>query len=57
MVKDLPGMQEIQVWSLGWEDPLKKEMTTHSSILGWETTWREEPGGLQSIAFQELDTT
>ena len=41
--------QEIQVWSLGWEDPLEEEMATHSSILAWEITWTEEPGGLQRI--------
>ena len=41
-------MQETQVRSLGWEDPLKKEMATHSSILAWETLWTEDPGGLQS---------
>ena len=42
-------MQEMQVWSLGWEDPLQKEMATHSSILPWEIPWTEEPGGLQSV--------
>ena len=42
-------MQEMQIWSLGWEDPLKKEMATHSSILTWEISWTEEPGGLQSM--------
>ena len=40
-------MQETQVQSLGWEDPLEKEMATRSSILAWETPWTEEPGGLQ----------
>ena len=40
-------MQEMQVWSLGQEDPLEKEMATHSSILAWELPWKEEPGGLQ----------
>ena len=39
----------MQFWSLGWEDPLAKEMTTHSSILAWEIPWTEEPGGLQSV--------
>ena len=43
-------MQEMWVRSLGREDPLEKEMATHSSILAWETPWREEPGGLQSMA-------
>ena len=46
MVKNLPAMQEPQVRSLGREDPLEKEMATHSSILAWETPWTEEPGGL-----------
>ena len=39
----------MQVWSLGWEDPLEKEMATHSSILAWRTPWTEEPGGIQSM--------
>ena len=38
-------MQEMEVWSLGWEDPLEKEVATHSSILAWEISWTEEPGG------------
>ena len=42
-------MQETQVWSLGWEDPLEEEMATHSSILAWRIPWTEEPGGLQSM--------
>ena len=50
-------MQEIQVQSLGQEDPLEKEMATHSSILAWEISWTEEVGGLQSMMSQELDTT
>ena len=50
-------MQEMQVQSLRWEDPLEKEMTAHSSILAWEILWTEEPGGLQSKGSQELDTT
>ena len=48
-VKNLPAMQETWVWSLGREDPLKKRMATHFSILAWEMLWTEEPGGLQSI--------
>ena len=48
-VKNLPAMQGTWVPSLGWEDPLEKEMATHSSILAWEILWREEPGGLQSM--------
>ena len=46
MVKNLPAMQEIQVWPLGQEDPLEKEMATHSSILAWRISWTEEPAGL-----------
>ena len=53
MVKNLPAMQEARVQSLGWEDPLKKEMATHSSILAWEIPWTEEPGGLQSMGSQK----
>ena len=49
MVKNPPAMQDTQVRSLGREDPLEKEMTTHSSILAWRTPWTEEPGGLQSM--------
>ena len=48
MVKNLPAMQEIQVQSLGQEDPLKKGMATHSSILAWRIPWSEDPGRLQS---------
>ena len=47
--KSLPAMQETQVQSLGWEDALEKEMTSHSSILAWKIPWTEEPGRLQSI--------
>jgi len=46
MVNNLPAIEESQVWSLGWEDPLKKGMATHSSILAWEIPWTEEPRGL-----------
>ena len=49
MVKNLPAMQETQVPSLGWEDPLEKEIATHSSILAWRIPWREEPGGLPTV--------
>ena len=45
-------MQETQVGSLGWEDPLAKEMATHSRILAWKIPWGEEPGGLQSMGLQ-----
>ena len=53
-VKNLPAMQEIQVQSLGQEDPLEEEMTTHSSILAWRIPWTEEPGGLQSMGLQRV---
>ena len=46
-VKRLPAMRETRVPLLGWEDPLEKEMATHSSILAWRIPWAEEPGGLQ----------
>ena len=49
MVKNVPAVQETQVQSLGWEDPLEKEMAPQSSILAWEIPWTEEPGGLQSM--------
>ena len=54
MVKNLAAMQETQVWSLGWEDPLEKVTTTHSSILAWRIPWIEEPGGLQSMGSQRV---
>ena len=54
MVKNLPAMQETQVQSLGWEDPLEKGMATHSSILAWRIPWTEEPGGLQSLSLQRV---
>ena len=47
-------MRETSVQSLGWEDPLEKEMTTHSSILAWKIQWMEEPGGLQSMGSQRV---
>ena len=56
-VKNLPAVQETWVRSLGWEDPLEKEMATHSSMLAWKTPWTEEPGGLQSMRLQESDMT
>ena len=49
-------MQETWVRSLGWEDPLEKEMATHSSILAWEIPWTEEPGGPQSMGSQKSQT-
>ena len=54
MLKNLPAMQETQVGSLDWEDPLKKGMATHSSILAWRIPWAEEPGGLQSLGSQRV---
>ena len=47
-------MQETQVWSLGQEHPLEKEMTIHSSILAWKTPWTEEPSGLESMGSQRV---
>ena len=54
-VKCLLTMRETQVQSLGLEDPLEKEMATHSSILVWEIPWMEEPGGLQSLGSQRVE--
>ena len=48
-VMNLRAMLDTQVWYMGWEDPLEKEMTTYSSILAWEIPWIEEPGRLQSV--------
>ena len=53
-LKCLPGMQETRLRSLGREDPLEKEMTTHSSTLAWKIPWREEPGKLQSMGWQRV---
>ena len=52
--KGLSAMQETQVQSLGWEDPLEKEMAVYSSILAWKIPWTGEPGGLQSMGSQRL---
>ena len=52
--KRLPAMWETWAQSLGWEDPLEKEMATHSSILAWEIPWSEDPGGLQSMGLQKV---
>ena len=54
MVKNLSAMQETQVESLGWEDPLEKGLVTHCSILAWRTPWTEEPGGLLSMGLQRV---
>ena len=57
MVKNSPAKQETWVQSLGWEDPLKEGMATHSSILAWRIPWIEEPGGYSPEGHKELDTT
>ena len=57
MVKNLPAMRETWLQLLGWEDSLKKGMTTHSSILAWKIPWTEEFGGLQSIRSQRMGMT
>ena len=54
MVMRLPAMQETRVWSLGWEDPLEKEMATHSSTLAWKIPRTKEPGRLQSMGSQRV---
>ena len=52
--KHLPPMLETQVQSLGWEDPLEKEMAIHSRIIAWKMPWTEEPGRLQSMGSQRV---
>ena len=54
MVKRLPAVWETQVRSLGWADPLEKEMATHSSTLAWKSPWMEAPGRLQSMGSQRV---
>ena len=54
MVKNLPAMQEAQVWSLGQEDPVEKGKAAHSSFLAWRIPWTEEPGGLQFMRLQRI---
>ena len=49
-------MQQMEVWSLGWEEPLEKEMVTHYSNFAWEIPWTEEPSGLQSKGSQKSQT-
>ena len=56
-VKNLPARQETRVLSLGWEDPLEKEMATHSAILAWKIPWTEESDRLQSMGLHESDMT
>ena len=57
LVENLPAIQETWVWFLGWQDPLEKEIATHSSILAWRIPWTEEPDWLQTMRSQESDTT
>ena len=57
MVKNLPAAQVTQVQSLGQEDPLEKEIATHSRVLAWRNSWTEEPGRLQSTGSHKSDTT
>ena len=54
LVNNLPAMQETQVRYLGQEDPLEKEMATHSSVAAWRVPWTEEPGGLQSMGSKKV---
>ena len=54
LVKNPPAVQETWVRSLGWEDPLEKEMANHSSIIAWKIFWTEEPGELQSMGSQRV---
>ena len=53
-IKNLPAMQETQVLSLSWKDPLEKGMAAHSSMLAWRIPWTEEPGGLQFVELQKI---
>ena len=54
MIRSQPAVQDSQVQSLGWEDPLEKEMATHSSVLTCKISWTEEPDGLQSMGSQRV---
>ena len=54
MVKNLPALQETRVQSLGWKDPLEKEMAIHSSTIAWKIPWTDEPGRLQSVGSQRV---
>ena len=54
LVKNLPAMQETQVQSLGWENPMEEEMAAHFHILAWEIPWTEESGGLQPTGSQRI---
>ena len=55
-VENMPAKQQMQIRSLGQKDPLEKEMATHSSILAWEISWMEEPGGLQPLGGHKSQT-
>ena len=57
VVKNPPTNEETQVWSLDWKNPLEKGMTTYSRILAWKVPWTEDPDGLKSIGFREINTT
>ena len=57
MIKNLPAMRETWVWSLGWEDPLEKEMATHFSILAWRITWTQSLVGFSPCDCKQLDNT
>ena len=58
VVKNLPASTgKMQIQFLSWEDPMEKKMATHSNTLAWKIPWTEEPGGLQSMGLQGLDTT
>ena len=57
VVRNLPAMKETWVRFLCWEDPLEKEMATHSIILAWRIPWTQEPGSLQSVGLHELGAT
>ena len=54
LVRNLPAVQETRVRALDWEDPLEKEMATHSSLLAWKISCTEQPGGLQSMGLQRV---
>ena len=55
LVKNLPAVQQTWVRSLGWEDPMEKEMAPYSSILAWKISWTKKPGGLQSMGSQRVE--
>ena len=55
LIKNLPAMQETQIRSLDWKDPLEKEIATHSSTLAWKIPWTEEPSRLQSMGSQRVE--